>query len=332
MLTLPSKLLFALTGLAAAAAVGIGAATGERAGVLLLAGLAIAAFVLGLASLAIDDRAPFVAPDAPAPDAQATTPGAPARGSAWPLLAALAVGVMAVGAAAEAAFVYAGLGLGVVAGFGWFARSWSDHPLWTPRVRERVDYRLLLPLGLPVGMIVLTAVIAVSFSRVLLAIDKEVATFIAIVVAAGLLAVFALIASRPSVGPSMLVVLAALGGISVIGAGIAGAAQGERHFEHHGEHHEPLEVTAEEVAFEEDELVASSEEEHVTLHFRNLDEGIFHNVALYEGTDEDAVPVWNGVGFPGRETRTYTFDTPEPGTYTFVCDFHVNMRGQFIVE
>lgn len=332
MLTLPSKLLFALSGLAVVAAAVVGAATGERQAVLLLAGLATAAFALAVSTLSVGDDAPFVAADAPAPDARATTPGAPARGSVWPLFAALTVGLMAVGAAVHGVLFYLGLGLGAAAGLGWFARTWSEHALWTPRVRERVDYRFVLPVFLPLGMIALTAVIAVSFSRVLLALDKEASTLVAIVAAVALLAVFSVLATRPRLGSSVIVVLAVLGALSMVGAGIAGAVQGERDFEHHGEHGEALEVTARDVAFVQDELVAHADEEHVTLWFRNLDQGIFHNVAVYEGTGEDAEPVWNGVGFPGRTSRTYTFDTPEPGTYTFVCDFHVNMQGQLVVE
>lgn len=331
MLTLPSKLLFALAGVATAGAAGYAVAVGERGGLLLLAGLAAVAVVLGLAFLAVPDTALPVAPDAPAPDPRATTPGRAARGSGWPLFAALAVGVVAVGAAVDAAFVYAGAGLGIVAALGWFGRAWSEHASWTPRVRARVDERFLVPLGLPVGMIVLTLVIAASLSRVLLAVNKDASVVIALVVASGILGAFAFISMRPGVGPSALVVLAALAGVSLVGAGIAGAAQGEREFERHGHEVPAFEIEAHETTFETDELVVPAEED-VKLVFENRDAEIFHNVAIYEGDGPEAAPVFNGDGFPGVDTRTYHLETPASGIYTFVCDFHPNMKGQFVVE
>ncbi|MDQ3756881.1 MAG: cupredoxin domain-containing protein, partial [Actinomycetota bacterium] len=250
--------------------------------------------------------------------------------SVWPLLAALDVGVVAVGAAVDDSIVYAGVVMSIASALGWFGRAWSEHPSWTPRLRERVDYRFVVPLGLPVGMILLTLVIAVSFSRVLLATSKDASAAIALVVAVTILAGMWAIAVRPGVRSSALAVLAGLAGISVVGAGIAGAAQGERHFEHHGHEVPEVEVVAEDVAFEQDEIVLPAEE-HVRIVLTNHDD-VFHNVAIYEGDGPEAVPIFNGEGFPGEETRTYELKTPESGTYTFVCDFHANMKGQFIVE
>jgi plastocyanin len=70
----------------------------------------------------------------------------------------------------------------------------------------------------------------------------------------------------------------------------------------------------------------------VQIEFANSDPDIFHNVAVYESDDPDAKPVYNGVGFSGIDERTYEFETPDSGTYVFVCDFHANMKGQFVVE
>ena len=332
MFSLPSKLLFALAGLAVVAAAGYGVSVGERAGIGIFLSAAVAAAVAGLAMLAARDDAPFVAADAPAPDPRATTPGAPARGSAFPLLTAVAVGVIAVGAAIGAPLVAVGVGLTVVAGLGWFGRAWSEHPTWTPRVRERVDYRFLVPVSLPILMLLLVLVLAASFSRVLLAVDKDLATVIAMVVAIALLAAFAVFSLRPHVSQRVLSSAAVVGAIATLGAGVAGAAQGERHFEHHGHDVPEVHVTAKDVAFHEAELVVPGDAEKVKIGFTNSDPGIYHNVAIYESADPDAKPLFNGVGFTGIDNQTYELKPPEPGTYVFVCDFHVNMRGQFIVE
>ena len=331
MFSLPSKLLFALAGLALALGVGYAVGVGERSGVALLAGAAVAAAVMGGTFLTTRDTAPFVAADAPPPEPRATTPGSPARGSIMPLLSALAVGLVAVGAAVGAPLAFAGLGLGIVFGLAWFGRTWSEHPTWVPRVRERVAYRFLVPAGLPVATFLLVLVIAVSMSRVLLAIDKEASTVVAIVVAIALLAGFWLIASRPRMQSGAVTALAVVAGLATIGAGVAGAVQGEREFHAHHEDTAEVHVTAKDVAFDKDELVVPAGEP-VKIHFDNHDEDIFHNVAIYESGDADAKPLFNGVGFAGIDGQTYDLKAPEAGTYVFVCDFHVNMKGQFVAE
>lgn len=332
MLSLPSKLLFGLAGLALALAAGYGIAVTERSGIALLVSAAVAATVLGLAFLATPDTAPFVAADAPPPERRSTTPGAAARGSIFPFLAALSVGVLAVGLAVGASIGFIGIGLFAVTGLGWFSRSWADHPSWTPRVRERVDYRFLVPVGLPLLTLLLVLTIAFSMSRVLLAINKDLASLLAFFVALGLLVGFWVIASRPTLRSGTITTLAVVGGLAVIGAGVAGAVQGERHFEvHHPDHTTEVHVTAKNVAFVETELVVPAQET-VRIDFTNSDPGEYHNVAVYESSEPDAKPIFNGVGFTGIDERTYELKTPQAGTYVFVCDFHVNMKGQFVVE
>lgn len=331
MISLPSKLLLALAGLTVSGAAVYAATVGERGGVLLLFTAALVAAVMALGLLVARDHAPNVPADAPPPDPQATTPGAPARPSAWPFAAALAAGLVAVGAAVDASLVYAGIGLVAATGLGWFGRAWSEHPTWTPRVRERIDYRLLVPVSLPLVMVAVALGIAVAMSRVLLAVDKDIATVIALVVAVLLLGGFTLVAAKPRMSSSVLVSAAAVLGVAVVGAGIAGAAQGERDFERHGHELPEVHIEAKDVAFDKDELVLPAEET-VHIRFENDDPDIFHNVAVYESDDPDAAPVFNGAGFAGVDTRTYELTTPETGTYVFVCDFHANMKGQFVVE
>jgi plastocyanin len=330
LISLPSKLLFALAGVASAGGIVYAAFVGERGGVVLLFAAALVALVMGLGLLVARDTAPTVAAAAPAPDPRATTPGAPAQPSAWPLATAAAAGVVAAGAAFGAPLAYGGIGLAVAAALGWFGKAWSEHPAWTPRVRERVDYRLLVPWSLPVVMAAVALGIAVSMSRVLLAVDKDVATYIAIAVAVALLGGFTLVAARPRVPSSLLVAVAAVLGVAVVGAGIAGAAQGERHFEKHGHEVPEVEIEAENVAFDKDELVVPAEEK-VHIRFVNRDDQ-YHNVAVYESDDPDAKPIFNGDGFVGVDARTYEIKPPESGTYVFVCDFHPNMKGTFVVE
>ena len=332
MLNLVSRALLALTAVSAALAGAYFIADGDRTGVVLLAFLALAAFVGGLSTAgnAVQDLAPTVEADSPPPGRAAMSSAVPA-GSGWPLAAAVSLTVLAVGAVIGVPVVLAGLLLLLVATAGWFARAWSEHPSWTSPVRQRVSSRLLAPIGLPVGGFLLAALIAVSMSRILLAVSKEAATGVAIVAAMAIFAACYWIASRPRLGSSVIVALSVLAGTSMVGAGIAGAIGGERKFEQHHEEEHPLAISAKEIKFNTDTITVKAGEE-VHLEFVNEDEEIFHNVAVYDGSGPDSKPVFNGEGFPGEGERTYEFKAPPPGSYSFVCDFHPNMKGTLVSE
>jgi plastocyanin len=327
-----TKVLTALTGSALVGAGVYYATVGEHAGALLLAFVGVAAVLalLTVVGSGVVDVAPHIPADAPAPERRKTTPGAAGKPSGWPLAAAGAMAVLATGAATNAAVLDAGIIAVLLASLGWFAKAWTDHPTWTPRVRSRISDRFVAPLGLPVGGFVMAAIIAISVSRILLAIPERVAPLIALVVAVLILGACAWVSTRPRIASSALIALSAIAGVSVIGAGIAGATQGERKFEEKAAPVEPLVVHAKNVNFMEKRLEAPANTE-VTLRFTNEDAGTYHNVAVYQSATPDAAPIFNGRGFPGANTEKYTFKTPGPGQYTFRCDFHANMVGTFVV-
>ena len=335
MLNPASKLLLAVAAAGGAMGLLYHVAVDERAGMALLLALGLAGLTLAIvvSGAAVPDEAPLVPADAPAPERRAATTGSPARGSGWPAFAALSVAVLGAAAAAGGPAVALGVILVLVAAAGWFAKAWSEDPLWSPRLRERLSFRLLVPVGLPALAFLLAAAIAVSLSRILLAVSKNAATGIALVAALAILTACAWVAARPRVTSSAILTLAALAVLSTAGAGITGVAAGEREFHHPGgeDHAEPVHVVAEGVKFDTGEIKVPAEE-HVEIEFDNHDVDVFHNIAVYESEAPDAEPIFNGEGFAGDDHRTYELETPEPGTYFFVCDFHPNMKGAFITE
>jgi plastocyanin len=333
MLSPVSKLLVALCGMALVTGLLYAAVVDERAGTMLFLFAALGALMgaVATAGSAVPDEAPLVPADAPAPERRATTTGAPARGSAWPALAAVAVATLGASAAAGGPVVVVGVIAVLLAAVGWFSKTWAEDPSWSPPVRERATLRLLVPAGLPVAMFLLAATIAISVSRILLAISKNAAVAVALVVAVAILGACAWLATRPRVSSSAILALVALAVVSMAGAGISGVAAGEREFHEHEEHGQVVHLVAEETAFDKDKVTVHAEEE-LEIEFVNEDGDIFHNVAIYEGEGPEAKPVFNGEGFAGTDERTYHLETPEPGTYVFVCDFHPNMKGSFIVE
>ena len=333
MLSPASRLLLAVTLAGLGTGIAYQAVVDERAGTMLFLFLAVAALMACVATAGafVPDQAPVVPSDAPPPERRATTTGAPARGTGWPAGAAVAVAVLGATAAAGGPVVLVGVIAVVAAGAGWFAKVWSEDPTWTPRLRERVSLRLLVPVALPVAMFLLAATIAISVSRILLAVSKDGAVLIAFVVAVAILGACTWVATRPRVASSAILALVALAVVSMAGAGITGVAAGEREFHPHEGHGEVVKLHAKDVKYDTDEITVPAGEE-VMIEFENADAAVYHNLAVYEGDGPDAPPVFNGEGFPGIDHRTYTFEAPPPGAYVFVCDFHPNMKGTFLSE
>lgn len=71
---------------------------------------------------------------------------------------------------------------------------------------------------------------------------------------------------------------------------------------------------------------------NVTILFRNGDQSISHNVAVYDNSDRSE-QIFSGEMIVGPAETAYTFTAPsESGTYYFQCDIHPSMNGDFIVE
>lgn len=333
MLNPVSRVLLAITVGALATGIAYQVAVDERAGTALLLTLAVAALAACIATAggSVSDQAPVVPADAPPPERRATTTGSPPRGSAWPATAALAVAGLGATAAVGGPVVLVGVIAVVIAAFGWFGKVWSEDATWTPKLRERISLRLLVPVGLPVLMFLLTAAIAISLSRILLAVDKNSSVAVAFVAAVVILGACSWVAARPNTTSSAILALVVLAVAATAGAGITGVAAGEREFHPHDAHAEAIHLHAEEVQFDTDRLTVKAGEE-VTVDFTNSDVDVYHNLAVYEGDGPDAAPVFNGEGFAGTDERTYVFEAPAAGAYVFVCDFHPNMKGTLVVE
>jgi len=333
MLTPVSRFLLAITLGAVGAGVLYQVVVDERAGTTLFLVLAVAALVATIATAgnSVADEAPFVPADAPPPERRATTTGSPPRGSGWPAGAALAVAGLGATAAVGGPVVLVGVIATVIATFGWFGKVWSEDATWSPRLHERVSLRLLVPVGLPVLMFLLTAAIAISLSRILLAVDKNTSVLIAFVVAVAIFGACSWVATRPRVTSSAVLALVALAVVATAGAGITGVAAGEREFHHEEAEGEVVSLHAEEVKFDTDKITVEAGEE-VTVDFLNSDVDVYHNLAIYDGEGPDAAPIFNGEGFPGEDERVYTFKAPKAGAYVFVCDFHPNMKGTLVAE
>jgi plastocyanin len=323
-------------GLAAAAlvmAVGVAVASDDPGGFVLLFAVCLAVVLAGLAltGSGFNDRAPRLAPGADTPPVQmvSVVRSQVPRSSPWPLVGAVALGLVALGLAEGRALVEIGLVLGLVAAAGWLSQAWREDPTFTPREGARVSSRLLTPFGLPLMAVGLIGVIVVSVSRILLTLPRAGSIAAAFLLSVLLLTVFFLLSSRPHLGRNSLVFLGSCAVVAVVGAGSVSAANGYRTFDHPEVGPAALAVVAHNTAFNTKTLTVT-QGQLATIVFKNED-AIFHNVAVYT---TDGAPVWNGepIRGPKKVTYVHAFDLP-PGTYTFRCDFHpTSMIGSFVVQ
>ena len=334
MLSHANKYLFAVAGFALVAFFGYSAAVGERSGAFLFLGLVFAAATLGLVVTGATIGEPVPEPAADGDDAIETVDvevASVAHPSMWPFVTALALGLAAIGAAVDGRLLAVGLVAGLIPAAGWLGRVWREHAGWTTQLSERLGYRVLVPVALPVGMVLLVGAIAISVSRVLLALPEKGSTAGALVIAVLVLFGLAFIAARlPRLRSSALIAVAAFAAVAVVAAGSVGAATGERKFENKGEGGEPVyDVTAQNTAYNLKQISVPAKAKQLEIVFHNKDTGTYHNVAIYTA---DGKPVFNGKPVPKGIVK-YQVQKPAPGTYTFLCDFHASiMKGEFVVE
>ncbi len=182
---------------------------------------------------------------------------------------------------------------------------------------------LLLPILIPVGALAVIGVVLYAFSRVLLAVKPNAATAIALVAAAGIMAVAAFVASRKHVtGGALGGFVGAAAGISMLAGGIAIAVIGPPE-----EEAEPFHVTlaapegAASSGFSTDALSVEPDAP-IDLEFDNQDPGVGHNVQIFDGADESAPILFDGAVITGPAKETYQVDPLAEGDFFFNCRIH----------
>lgn len=160
---------------------------------------------------------------------------APTGLSYWPILGAFSVGATIVGAAMSVELLVIGLIGLVIVMVEWTVRAWSERATGDPAVNKAVRDRFMYPIEIPVAATLGIGLIIFSMSRILLAVSKYGAVFLIIIVASVIFAVAVTLANRPDLKRSMLVAALLVGGVLIIGGGIAGTLVGPREKASHDE-------------------------------------------------------------------------------------------------
>jgi plastocyanin len=201
-------------------------------------------------------------------------------------------------------------------------------------MRARTRDRLLLPIVLPLGILLMLALALFGFSRILLSLDHTPATVTALVVALAIIVVAGVGAGRPVIRASSLAaMIGVIAGIAMLAGGAAliavSPAAGEGGGEGGGPGGAVIEVAASGLRFDTStiELVA---DQPATIRFDNQDAGVQHNIAIYED-DSLGKLLFKGDLVTGPDTIEYRVPALPAGTYYFHCDVHPTMNGQVVV-
>ncbi|MEZ5181302.1 MAG: hypothetical protein R2702_05440 [Acidimicrobiales bacterium] len=167
-----------------------------------------------------------------------TVPEAPAPTTAnyWPVIGAFSAAALVIGlAVGPVMFVIGAIGLTITI-VEWAARAWADRATGDPAVNDAIRNRFMYPVEIP-GLAVLgIAGIVLAVSRILLALPKIGSYLVFGIVPAIFLAVGYLVIAKPKLSQNAIAAMLLVGGIAIMGGGVAAAIAGER--EHGGDHEE----------------------------------------------------------------------------------------------
>lgn len=325
MFNLASRTYFIVAGAAVVVGFGYVFATGDRVGFTALVFAGLTALALGAGVFGFTPPEPLPASEEPGEPRPVDSTDLPVP-SAWPVVGAVAMAVLAGGLATDTTLIAIGCVFGLVATFAWFGQVWREHPSWTQQMTDRLHDRFVVPIGLPGTIVVLAGIGVVSLSRLMLAISREAAPIIGSIIAFAILGGFYLVASR-NLGRRALTTLATISAGLVVASGVAGAVKGEREF-HHPEAEDAFVLAAENIEFDKDEIDFPADTK-LKLKFENHDEEQ-HNFSLLR--EEGGESIFRGEVI-GKGEKIYEFTTPEPGTYFFQCDVHpTQMKGRVDVS
>ena len=212
--------------------------------------------------------------------------------------------------------------------------------------------RVFLPIMLPLGVIVGFFGFAFMLSRVLLAVGEMASTTIAIGLAAYVLAIAAVVSSRPRITSRALAVGVSLGVVGVVVAGLIAAGAGMRELEHA----EPATAAEEGGGGEPAGGAPGASEEPTGAAEGDSLEWVAADIEWASApatlpAGPQTVTLTNTGAAPHNRTFPDISDTPvvetgggesaegevdlEPGTYTYICSVpghETSMTGELTVE
>jgi plastocyanin len=200
-------------------------------------------------------------------------------------------------------------------------------------MKSDIRNRLVLPIVIPIGILLLIALVLFGFSRILLSVTPDAATGTALVVAATILTAAAVAASRTRIREATIGgLLGTVAGVAMLAGGIAIVAVGAPK-----EAAKPFAATlvapdkASINGFAQTNLTFPAGRP-VNLTFQNQEPGLQHDVVIAAGTNQQAPAVFTGALVQGPGSQVYAIKPLQPGSYFYFCEVHpTTMTGTLTV-
>ena len=206
----------------------------------------------------------------------------------------------------------------------------DEKPAPAPDVHPETRQGLLLPIVMPLGFFLGIGLLLFGFSRVLLSVSAAAATVIALVVAASILGVATIVASRERLSNGTLFsMIGVVAGVAMLAGGIAIVTIGTGK-EAGGGGGGPQVVAlmapkgAAVTGFQPTTLSVAADKP-IELDFTNQDPGIQHNVVIFledPAKNPNATPVFTGDLVTGVNRAKYAVPALPVGTLYFHCEVH----------
>ena len=234
MFTTGSKLFFGATLLSCAGAVVFAFSAGGPTGIMGTVGLVTLASVFGfLAGINYFNRDGNV--PAMEQGVQHTSAAAqrPVGSSMWPLVGAVGVAGLAIGAVSKPVVFKVALVVVLAAVAEWMVQGWSERASADPQYNAALRKRILHPLEFPILGAIALAFVVYSFSSILLGASKQTGLVVFLVFGALIAGGGFLFASKRSLSRSTIVGVCGIAAVALLGAGVASAMKGQREIEVH---------------------------------------------------------------------------------------------------
>ena len=207
---------------------------GDHLSYTVLLGLAVVSAFLGALFTAFRDADPSAEAQIADLDTVPLTRAAVGT-SYWPVITGFSAVTVLIGLAVSSRpLAFAGAVVLGASAFMWTVRAWAERATGSETANVELYRQVSEPLRLPILALVLVAVMVIGFSRVLLALPNTKGSAAVFGIVATLVFVIAaVIAFRPKLSRSAIVLVLFVFGVLVVVGGIIGAIHGSRPFEKH---------------------------------------------------------------------------------------------------
>lgn len=198
---------------------------GDHIGYGSLMTFAFGCLVLGLMAVAFRD-ADAEAQAQVSPEGDVTTQVAPATSNVWPVIGGVSAALIALGLAVDPILMWLGIAGVIVAAVEWSVVAWSEAATGDRMANTVMRRRLMLPVEVPIGGALLLGVVGISFSRLLLAVESNVAITATMVLTTVAFVGAIVLARREVVGKNLAIGAVCAVAVLVLASGIIGAVMG----------------------------------------------------------------------------------------------------------